>query len=167
MPFLDDLSAFADRVTIVETSTQGRVNIGSLVRENTDAHFYACGPESLLDDLEQAVRASGPTRLSLERFTPRGVIADGENSAFTIVVESSGQLVPVLPEQTALSALLEAGVRVRNSCGEGTCGSCEVVVLDGVPDHRDSILTDEELISGDCMYVCVSRSLTATLTLDL
>ena len=31
-----------------------------------------------------------------------------------------------------------------SSCEQGICGSCETRVLGGEPDHRNSILTDEE-----------------------
>ncbi|MDZ4234883.1 MAG: PDR/VanB family oxidoreductase, partial [Dietzia sp.] len=167
MPFLDQLSVFGDRVTAVESSTMGRVDLSTVIAANADAHFYACGPETLLDVLEDAVRKHPGTRLSVERFTPRGTVGNGADTEFDVVLDSSDRVIPVRADQSMLSALLEDGVRVRNSCGEGTCGSCEVVVLDGVPDHRDSILTDEERLDGDCMYVCVSRSRTATLTLDL
>ncbi len=56
---------------------------------------------------------------------------------------------------------------VLSSCTEGTCGTCETAVLDGAPDHRDSVLTDEERAAGDTMMICVSRSATAKLVLDL
>jgi len=61
----------------------------------------------------------------------------------------------------------EAGVGVLSSCAEGTCGTCETAVLGGVPDHRDSVLTEEERRAGDCMMICVSRSCTERLVLDL
>jgi pyrrolidone-carboxylate peptidase len=54
-----------------------------------------------------------------------------------------------------------------SSCAEGTCGTCETAVLGGRPDHRDSVLTEEERRAGDCMMICVSRSCTARLVLDL
>jgi hypothetical protein len=40
-------------------------------------------------------------------------------------------------------------------------------VLSGTPDHRDSLLDDTERARGDCMFVCVSRSCTDRLILDL
>jgi hypothetical protein len=40
-------------------------------------------------------------------------------------------------------------------------------VLDGLPDHRDSVLTEEERQAGGCMMICVSRSCTPRLVLDL
>jgi len=61
----------------------------------------------------------------------------------------------------------EAEVRVLSSCSEGTCGTCETAVLEGEPDHRDSVLTDEEQEANDCMMICVSRSRCPRLVLDL
>jgi ferredoxin len=52
-------------------------------------------------------------------------------------------------------------------CESGICGTCEVGVLGGVPEHHDSILSDSEREAGNSMLVCVSRSRTPKLLLDL
>jgi ferredoxin len=56
---------------------------------------------------------------------------------------------------------------IMHSCRESTCGTCETVVLEGVVDHRDSVLTPEECASNDVMFVCVSRAAGPRLVLDL
>jgi ferredoxin len=61
----------------------------------------------------------------------------------------------------------QAGVNVLYSCAEGTCGTCETAVIEGMPDHRDSVLTDEERAENSCMMICVSRSCGPRLVLDL
>lgn len=71
------------------------------------------------------------------------------------------------PDRSILDVVEEAGIGVLSSCAEGTCGTCETTVLGGVPDHRDSVLTEEERRAGDCMMICVSRSCTERLVLDL
>jgi ferredoxin len=58
-------------------------------------------------------------------------------------------------------------VEVLSSCEQGTCGTCETDVLGGTPAHRDSILADDERGAGDCMFICVSRSRSDRLVLDL
>lgn len=73
----------------------------------------------------------------------------------------------VPPERSVLLVLKAAGVGVLSSCTEGTCGTCETRVLSGAPDHRDSILDAEDREAGDTMMICVSRSLTPRLVLDL
>ncbi len=40
-------------------------------------------------------------------------------------------------------------------------------MLEGVPEHRDSLLTPEERAAGDLMLICVSRCLGSRLVLDL
>jgi ferredoxin len=58
-------------------------------------------------------------------------------------------------------------VSVLSSCREGTCGTCETVVLEGTPDHRDSLLTEDERAEGGIMMICVSRALGDRLVLEL
>ncbi|MGC0239665.1 2Fe-2S iron-sulfur cluster-binding protein [Arthrobacter sp. SD76] len=53
------------------------------------------------------------------------------------------------------------------SCEEGYCGTCEAFVLDGIPNHKDDILTPAERETNQSMMICVSRSLTPRLELDL
>ena len=51
----------------------------------------------------------------------------------------------VIPEgKTILQVLLDAGIDVDYSCELGICGACEQRVISGEPEHRDSILTEEE-----------------------
>lgn len=69
--------------------------------------------------------------------------------------------------QTVVEALIGAGIHVPTSCKEGTCGTCETVVLDGVPDHRDSFFSPQERESNEVMTPCCSRSHTSQIVLDL
>lgn len=73
----------------------------------------------------------------------------------------------VEPEQSILKVLQDAGVEVPFSCSEGICGTCMTPVLEGQPDHWDLYLSPEEQAKGDCMMVCVSRSHSPRLVLDL
>ena len=54
-----------------------------------------------------------------------------------------------------------------SSCGEGVCGTCEVRVLRGTPEHLDSVMSDEDKDSLGVMYPCVSRSASKDLVLDI
>jgi ferredoxin len=69
--------------------------------------------------------------------------------------------------ESALDAVNRAGANVLSTCREGTCGTCEVRVLAGVPEHRDSVLGLEERLAGDTMMTCVSRCVGEKLVLDL
>ena len=73
----------------------------------------------------------------------------------------------VPPERSILDVVEEAGVHVLSSCCQGTCGTCETPVLEGTPDHRDSILDEDERSANDCLMICVSRCVGERLVLDL
>jgi tetrachlorobenzoquinone reductase len=69
--------------------------------------------------------------------------------------------------KTILEALLDAGMNPAHSCMEGVCGTCETRVLEGVPDHRDLVLSDTEKAAGKTMMICCSGAKTPTLVLDI
>ena len=91
----------------------------------------------------------------------------GQDTAFEVSVASTGDVLVVPPGRSILEVLEDAGLAPLSSCREGTCGTCETGVLEGVVDHRDSLLTEEERAAQDMMFVCVSRSLGPRLHLDL
>ena len=79
----------------------------------------------------------------------------------------SGVTVTVPQDRSVFEMIEEAGVDVLGSCLEGICGTCEADVLEGTPDHRDSVLNSAERACGKTMMTCVSRSLSSRLVLDL
>jgi ferredoxin len=89
------------------------------------------------------------------------------NGGFDVNLHRSGRILAVRPDDSILDVLLDAGVNVSFSCTEGFCGTCETRVLDGVPDHRDSFLSDEEKAENGKIMICCSRSKSPVLTLDI
>lgn len=146
------------------------LDIDSIVKENAGAgvHFYACGPGPMLDAFEEATKAIPATSRHLERFTADAKEASGEALAeYDAVLAKSGMTLRITPEKSLLDTLLDAGVSVEFSCMEGICGSCRVAVQEGLPDHRDHVLTDEERARNDAVLVCCCGSRTERLVLDL
>jgi ferredoxin len=90
-----------------------------------------------------------------------------EVGGFEVQLRHSGRTIAVPPGETILDVLLDAGVNVAFSCTEGVCGTCETKVIDGIPDHRDSFLSDEEKADNSKIMICCSRSKSPVLTLDL
>ncbi|GHH43144.1 PDR/VanB family oxidoreductase [Lentzea cavernae] len=127
---------------------------------------YCCGPESLLLAVEQQCAAWPRGALHVERFSPR-TVAPPNSAEFEVELARTGAVLRVPSGKSVLDVLEEQRVSVLWSCREGTCGTCETTVLNGTPDHRDSVLTDEEQECGDVMMVCVSRSRSTRLVLDL
>ncbi len=140
---------------------------GLLTRTTVPTTVYCCGPEPLLRAIEEACADEALVDLHIERFAPKGIEDAAPAGSFEVELARSGQTLVVGADDALIDVLEEAGVSVGGSCFEGTCGSCETVVLEGEPDHRDSVLTDEEQASGKAMMVCVSRARSARLVLDL
>jgi tetrachlorobenzoquinone reductase len=134
-------------------------------REGNGCHFYCCGPAGMLENFKQATSHLPPESVHLEHF---GAVAEkSQTGGFDLILAKCGVTVKVQPGKTILDTLLDNGIDVMNSCREGVCGACEVRVVDGIPDHRDAILSDAEKAAGKTMFVCCSGSLSPSLTLDL
>jgi len=87
--------------------------------------------------------------------------------SFVVKITSTGQEVVVEESRTILDSLERADIYPDNSCRDGICGTCETRVIAGTPDHRDLLLSDEEHASGKTILLCVSRSLSPVLEIDL
>jgi vanillate O-demethylase ferredoxin subunit len=130
--------------------------------------LYVCGPAGFIDwIMNVAAELQVPAdRLHREYFSA-AVVEGRENREFEVVVASTGMKLNVSADQSVARALIEAGVPLAVSCEEGICGSCITGILEGVPEHRDSIFTEEERALGDRFTPCCSRSKTSRLVLDL
>lgn len=132
-----------------------------------DTHLYVCGPNGFMDHVTDTARAAdwAEANVHSERFAaPSTATADG--GSFEMVVNSTGQTIHVAADQTAISALLAAGIDVPLSCEQGICGTCVTGVLDGVPEHRDMFLTEAERAANKVFTPCCSRG-KGRLVLDL
>jgi ferredoxin-NADP reductase len=172
MAFAAELvTAHPGRVELCPQDEVGLPDLDALLgTPRPDTAVYCCGPEPLLAAVEERCVAWPPGALHVERFSPRPVTVAGsrpEPASFTVELTLSGLTLTVPVDRTILEVVEEAGVPALSSCQEGTCGTCETPVLAGVPDHRDSLLTDAERAAGDAMLICVSRSRTEHLVLEL
>ncbi|NHA67181.1 cytochrome P450 [Phycicoccus flavus] len=168
MAFLDELEQYGERVTVAPQDEVGLLDLpGVLGEPRDDTSVYCCGPGPLLDAVEAATAAWPRGSLHVERFAAKPLTEPVRRDAFEVELRASGRTVTVGPEVSVLDAVAAAGVPTVSSCNEGTCGTCETTVLEGRPDHRDSVLEETEREAGDCMMICVSRSCTARLVLDL
>lgn len=168
MAFAQSLSQrYPGRVTLRPQDEHGLLDLADALDSMAPGtSVYCCGPEPLLSALENLCHERD-VELHLERFAPKVIESSGADTSFDVVLEQSGETITVAESESILDALLRAGVDADFSCREGTCGTCEVAVLDGVPDHRDSVLTEDEQAENDCMMVCVSRSCSKKLVIDL
>ncbi|MFT4043570.1 MAG: PDR/VanB family oxidoreductase [Gordonia sp. (in: high G+C Gram-positive bacteria)] len=168
MPYLSDLRGrYGDRVRIHESSLDGRIDLSAeLAGLSRGTAVYACGPATMLVDVADACDTQPAVDSFTERFTMRD-IGDRVNTVFEVALAYSGETFSVPPDKSILDILDEKGVLAPSSCREGMCGTCEVGVVSGEIDHRDSVLTPEEQSENESMMVCVSRCTSGRLVLEL
>jgi ferredoxin-NADP reductase len=167
MAFLDELAGYGDRVSVWAADEVGLIDLAAVVGPPQDGvAVYSCGPEPLLVAVEAQCAQWPKGALHLERFKakPRADVDPATERSFDLVLERSRLRIPVPADRTVLDVLDDAGVDVPNACRDGVCGSCEVRVLAGIPDHRDSVLQPDD--TGSIM-LCVSRARSSELVLDL
>ena len=164
-----DLAPLATRVsTYFDSDTTGRCDLGAvLAAPAAGTHLYACGPAGMIEAVVSLARAAGWPEQQIHReFFAAPVVTHESSGPFEIRLARSGRVIQVSAEQTALDALLRAGIEVQTSCEQGVCGTCLTPVIDGEPDHRDMYLTDDERARNDQFLPCCSRSKTTLLTID-
>ena len=171
MAFLDELERYGERVTVSpRDEREGRLGLQSVLAEpNDDTLVYCCGPEGLLEAVEEACRPWPADTLHVERFsaTPIDEPSADALDSFEVECQRSGVTLTVPADRSIYDVVEEAGVDVLGSCMEGVCGTCECDLIEGEADHRDSVLSDAEKARGDVIMVCVSRSRSERLVLDI
>lgn len=140
----------------------------TLANAPAGTHLYVCGPQGFMDAVLNAGRAAGwpEERLHREYFGAAPVDHSNDGS-FELEIASTGKVIKVLPDQTALAALHAAGIDIPMSCEQGVCGTCLTRIKAGTPDHRDQYLEPDEQAANDQFLPCCSRASSARLVLDL
>ncbi len=164
IPFLDEIETFGDRVTVRTDDEHGLPDVAALLPGvTTGSAVYCCGPVPMTHTVAGAVRRMRGVELHSERFSPPPVV---NGRSFEIQLASTGEVLRVPADESALATLLKSRPDQPYSCRQGFCRTCKVRVLAGEPDHRDTVLTEDERADGD-MLACVSRCDGGRLVLDL
>jgi ferredoxin-NADP reductase len=196
MSFVGELSDYerrgAGKFNLIARDERPRAILSDiLVATSQGTAVYCCGPNRLLAEVETiSASNSGLYTLHVERFgrpvlannpaaassvvSPASASAAGEadepcdpNSSFRVELKSTGKTMEVGAGESILECARKVRTGLSFSCSDGYCGTCETRVIAGVPDHRDSVLTDEEKAESRSMMICVGRSRTKLLVLDL
>lgn len=167
-PFLKEISALPGEISLHSSAAGTRLDVAkrlSMVEESTVV--YCCGPEKLMTAVEEATSHWPQDTIRFEWFTPRSRSRDEVSGSFEVECAASGISFTVPPDKSILETLQNAGIEVPRSCEQGICGTCEVGVLSGEVDHRDSILSASERAANTTMMTCVSRAKSSRLLLDI
>jgi ferredoxin-NADP reductase len=162
-------SAFADRVFFHFDNgpAEQRLDVGKAFGVPSEGrHIYVCGPAGFIDFITDQARRNGwpDSQIHSERFDAD---VDKAGDAFEFVASRSQRSFMIPGDKTIAEVLLAAGVDVSVACEQGICGTCLCDVLEGVPDHRDLVQSDEEKSGNARIALCCSRSLSAKIVVDV
>jgi phthalate 4,5-dioxygenase reductase component len=168
MAFRDEFSApeFTGKVVLHHDAGDPNqtYDLWPVLEEQRGAHLYCCGPRGLMDAVRDMTGHWPDSAVHFEDFV--GATANrADDTAFTVRLAKSGQTYEVPAGTSILDTLRNNGHAHASSCESGTCGTCRTRYLGGEPDHRDLVLSDQEKRRE--IMICVSRSKTPELTLDL
>ena len=161
---------FADRVQVhFDEQPETRLDAAQvLANPQPGQHLYVCGPAGFMAHVLDTAKAQGwgEDHLHREYFAPLAVDTSADGS-FAVKLNRCGRTFQVPADKTVVQVLESHGVEVPISCEQGVCGTCLTRVLEGVPEHRDLFLTEEEQAANDQFTPCCSRARSALLVLDL
>ena len=166
LPQLQEICAGA--LSVHYDNDESRLDIAAALGDATaGTHAYVCGPSGMIDAVKTSALAAGVSadRIHYELF--KSEQPSSPDRPFEVEIRSTGQIVAVVAGQSIIQALEAAGLDVLYDCQRGECGICQCGVIEGVPDHRDVILSDDEKASNKVMQICVSRAKSERLVLDL
>jgi ferredoxin-NADP reductase len=132
-----------------------------------NSHFYCCGPNPMLKAFEAAAASRPRAFVHVEYFTPKDDAAAGASGGFWVELARSGEEYFIPEGKKILEVLYEAGVDVDYSCELGICGACETKVISGIPEHHDSVLSEEEQAANTKVMICCAGCKTERLVLDM
>lgn len=133
------------KVTLAISSDTQQQTVGRLNHKNLDKWFneikhfnnsdyYICGPKKLNQIVKTVLKHNdiATEKVHSESYTselekPQGTLHQVE------VRLANGQQIrlPVASNQTVLSVAIDEGLNIPNACGQGTCGTCKLKVLNG------------------------------------
>ncbi len=139
------------------------IDLNGILSDSAGAVIYCCGPTGLLKAVKAATAAWPQGSVRFEDFGTTPVVTGDTEKPFWVSLQETEARYLVPADRTILQVLTEAGLDLPSSCEAGTCGTCRMRLIDGVADHRDLVLFDDEM--DDNIIICCSRAKSDEITI--
>lgn len=165
-PLYNILKCLIDKNKLHIHHDDGDTNAGLDIRDllskqQYGEHAYCCGPSGMVRAFKDATKKWSKDSVHCEYFGAD----NNDNVAYEIEIASTGQIIPVIQNQSMLTALRAKDINIEASCEAGICLQCKTKYLDGNPQHRDMLLSPED---RKCYITpCVSSCQGGRMILDL
>lgn len=180
--FYDELKQLADeyqgRLIVQHILSQGSIEGGvgntrinspivsaTVAEQGSDAVYYICGPEGMIQSTEEALKAASVAKeqINIEYFTSSAVdegkdtVYEGNQNEVTVILDGEEFKVTLNDGETILMAADRQGIDPPYSCQSGVCTTCKAFVKQGKIDMGESFALDEEEIEEGFILTCCSR----------
>lgn len=172
-PFMDFLAPRVDAGTVQIHHDGGNpkagLNIAALLKQHdAGTHLYYCGPTGFMAAAKDASSHWPKGTVHFEFFSSPDDAADqaaGLDMPFQVKLSSSDEVYDVPADQSIVDVLRANGIDVDTQCEDGFCATCMTKYVSGEPEHRDSVLDEDD--QKEFVLICCARSKTPLLELDL
>jgi ring-1,2-phenylacetyl-CoA epoxidase subunit PaaE len=186
--FVERLSVFhilsreAQDIPILNGRLDGekiRLLLRTVVQAEGVDHAFICGPGTMLDEAEAALKALGlqRDRIHVERFTPaegaagrpapQPIVADRTPKATAeVILDGSRHVVPIAEGEAIVDAALRAGLELPYSCKGGMCCTCRAKVVEGEVEMMQNYSLEPWEIEAGFALTCQSRPKTGRVVVD-
>lgn len=145
------------------------LDIAALLKEPpSGANLYYCGPVGFMSAAKDASSHWAKGTVHFEYFSsPEDdmVNEDAVNAPFQVKLKDSGEIFDIPSDQTIVEVLRDNGIPVDTQCEDGFCATCMTRYVSGEPEHRDSVLDEDD--RSQFVLICCARSKTPLLELDI
>lgn len=159
-PFLEELyqDFFADKIILHhdQGDPEKAFDFWPLFETPGKQLVYCCGPRSMMEEVQDMTGHWRSGTIRFEDFASDVEAVRKDDKPFSVRHADSRQTFQIPEDATILETLRASGCDLRSSCESGTCGTCRVELIDGIPDHRDMVLQPHE--RDAYMMICVSRA---------
>ena len=171
MAFLEDVEEFDPQSRASAFRRRGgaanfSISLRQSQRRPRMRTFIAAAPIRCSKPLRRPPQAARAAMSTSNISRPR-TMAAAPIGGFWVELARSGEEYFIPEGKKVLEVLFEAGVDVDYSCELGICGACETRVISGIPEHHDSVLSEEEQAANDKVMICCCGCKSERLVLDM
>jgi ring-1,2-phenylacetyl-CoA epoxidase subunit PaaE len=152
--------------------------LGNLMPANTVDVAWLCGPDSLIDQAEQALLDAGVARTQIrsERFgQPSAVIRvpavvntrDEPHARLTVIADGKAKTMPLAYRgASVLDTALAAGMDLPYACKGGVCCTCRAKVTEGQVQMLKNYTLEAWEVAKGFVLTCQCQPLTEKVTVS-
>lgn len=145
------------------------LDIAALLKEQpSGTNLYYCGPAGFMAAAKDGSAHWAKGAVHFEYFSAPASDASADENVdvpFQVKLKDTEEVFDVPADRTIVEVLRENGVHVDTQCEDGFCATCMTRYVSGEPDHRDSVLDEDD--RAQFVLICCARSKTPLLELDL